>query len=176
MLVQARPPSALYYAVPGDLCDRSVSVCSWIPASNNHSDPFPRRLPSLVQLPASQSSRTSWLGRKTARRVPEENRSRGDATTRSALRDFVACVEAARGAGGERSSTTLQQRQIEINFTRITRRTTFRFARFLLSSRRLYCLFSPADPAHSFPWVVSVEVVGRESRGRGLVRRNKAAK
>lgn len=100
MLVQARPPSALYYAVPGDLCDRSVSVCSWIPASNNHSDPFPRRLPSLVQLPASQSSRTSWLGRKTARRVPEENRSRGDATTRSALRDFVACVEAARGAGG----------------------------------------------------------------------------
>lgn len=66
--------SPLYCAVAGDLCDRSVSVCSLrIPASNNHSVRSPTR-PSANPSPLAPPCRRTARPRNEARR---DTRGRG---------------------------------------------------------------------------------------------------
>lgn len=130
-LVRARPPSALYYVVPGDLCDRSVSVCSWIPASNNHSDPFLFSLVSTTTITTTTINTPRVFlslccsfarGRKTPRhrRLLDEGKSLPWRRRRSSYRG-ISC------RWGTIIGGTTLQRQIEINFTRITRQTAFCF-------------------------------------------------
>lgn len=151
--------SSLYCAVAGDLCDRSVSVCSLrIPASNNHSEPVPPPVRQPIPSP-----RPSASPRRIGARPGRETR-RGGTRARPRKIGPVATVadpsggisirsippvggEEGRGKGegeGVDDRRGDPPRQIEINFTRITRRAAYiRFARILLSSQPIFiaCCF-----------------------------------
>lgn len=156
-----RPPSALYYVVPGDLCDRSVSVCSWIPASNNHSDPFlfsvvstpphvyfPRCVASFRARPHNTETQTLVRRRKIA----------PVATTPIFVsRDFVPM-----GDDHRRHDPPTANRN-KFHADHATNGVVSIRSIFIELSRQVYCLFSLADPR------LDASVRGGESRGQWLL-------
>lgn len=143
--------SPLYCAVAGDLCDRSVSVCSLrIPASNNHSVRSPTR-PSANPSPLAPPCRPGRETRRGGTRAAEENRSRGDGRVRGEFPSVPSLPPAGEGrgvgGGGRWSPRPSTANRNKFHADHATSCVYFDSLEFYWALQPFYCLlFSSVDP------------------------------